>query len=173
MIALQFVAAPGLASRAIAWWGNGWHGYSHVDAVLPSGELLGARSDRVGGKPAGVQIRPQGYERWLRREVLVLPASPSQAAEWIDFLVRQVGRPYNQAGIIDLALSRAATANGHWFCSQLQCAALETVRVLPSLGVPPARITPDTLAVACRAIGACRPRDVRRPSLRPAFFGAT
>lgn len=159
MISLQFVAAAGWASRLIAWYGNGYHGYSHVDAVLPSGQLLGARSDKTGGQPAGVRIRPQGYERWLRREILVIQASGAQVHDWLHFLKRQIGHPYNEAGIIDIAIGRKPAKNGHWFCSQLQTAALEAVGLLPNLGVPPAQITPDTLAVACRAIGGKRPSD--------------
>lgn len=144
MIRLQFVAGTDLSSRLIAWWGNGWHGYSHVDAVLADGSLLGARSDVIGGVPAGVQIRPPGYEKWVRTAVVTIqtPKGP----EWEAFLRSQIGRQYDITNIVDLITGESPIENdGRWICSSLQTEALEQIQLLPELPVPPQQVTPDGL----------------------------
>ena len=153
-IALQFRRGRGLTSKAIAWWGNGWHGWSHVDARLPDG-LLGARWDNVGGGP-GVRLRPFDYEASDVEEqlLLALEVTPTQAAAWEKGLRAQVGEDYDPDDILSLFLGTPVhVAEGHWICSALQTNELQAIGVLPPLGVPPQQVTPDSLAIAIRAAG--------------------
>ena len=141
----QFVLGSGLSSRLIAWYGQGYGGWSHVDAILPDGTCLGARSDAVGGKPPGVQIRPAGYEKWVRRSVIDLPCPDPQQKIWEDFLRSQINEPYDKADIWGFVLGRELQTKGEWICSALQLAGLETSGVLHKLHVTPQQCPPNML----------------------------
>ncbi len=109
MVRLQFVCGDDLSSDVIAWFSAGH--FSHVDALLDDGRLLGARSDFVGGKPAGVQIRPADYSKWSRRVIFTLPATPQQEAAYLNFLYGQIGKPYDKTANMGIRLqSRLARA---------------------------------------------------------------
>ena len=123
MIRLQFVLGRGICSAAIAWFSAGT--FSHVDAVLPDGYLLGARSDRIGGKAPGVQIRPPGYEKWKSRVVMTLAVDRDTEAAFLRFLNAQIDKPYDSTAIWGFATGRDWRNPDEWFCSELQTAALE------------------------------------------------
>ena len=150
---LQFVLGADCSSRLIAWWGTGYDGFSHVDAVLSDGTLAGARSDKVGEQPAGCQIRPANYEVWKRRMVMSRPAEPQIAQVWEQFFRDRVGMPYDSGDIIGFIVGHDKSQAGHWICSAWQADALETLDLLPSLSLPLRQITPNTLAAICSATG--------------------
>ena len=154
LIRFQFVLGSGLSSRLISWYGQGYGGYSHVDALLPDGTLLGARSDSVGGKPPGVQIRPPGYEKWKARTVLELPTTSQQAVDWETYLRSQIGKGYDQADILGFILGKPFASPGHWICSALQLSGLEAIHRIPVLGVTPQQCPPNMLAVILSTAGA-------------------
>lgn len=143
MITLQFVAGTDLSSEAIEWFSHG-RAYSHVDAVLTDGTLLGARLD------GGVAIRPADYlgsEKTLR---ISLPTTPAQESAFYQFLRAQLGKPYDVIGITDFFDGRDWREPGSWFCSELQAAALESCQVFPyPLPVPEMKITPPDLINLC------------------------
>ncbi len=153
MITLQFVLADDIASRLIAWYGQGSGGFSHVDAVLPDGRLLGARSDKVGGQPPGVQIRPPDYEKWSRVCRVSIPVTSPKAQDWLFWLTSQVGRPYDMGSIWGFLWGQNDHTPGRWICSALQTAALEHIEVLPVLPVEPSEVTPNALRLIAVAIG--------------------
>lgn len=154
-IRLQFVLGAGIASRLIAWYGQGYGGWSHVDAMLPDGSLLGARSDAVGGEPSGVRIRPQHYERWLRRTVVEIPDTHSLVPSWVAWLRQQIGSPYDSAAIWGFLEGKPKHARGHWICSACQSAALRVIGYLPKEGpIALSEVTPDVLLMMCWARGA-------------------
>jgi hypothetical protein len=153
-LAIQLVRGTGLASRAIAWWGGGWNQYSHTDAMLPDGSLLGARSDRTGGRPAGVQIRPADYQRWLRRTLYTRAVTQEQQAAWVTELRGYVGVPYDRAGILRLVEGKPPKDDGRWFCSALQLAVLQSLGYVNTpLSEPPQAVTPDGLALLLSGLG--------------------
>jgi hypothetical protein len=149
-IVLQFVEGSGLGAGLIKWFGHGT--YSHVDAVLPDGRLLGARSDNRSGVPEGVQIRPASYVGLEKTTRIVLPATDVQESDFYAFLHDQIGKPYNRIGIVAFALNAAWTSVGAWFCSHLQTAALQRAGWLPQLSEPPNKIDPDDLFLILSAI---------------------
>ena len=70
------------------------HGkYSHVDAIVPGGSLLGARNDALGGMPAGVQLRGPGYATFSAVKRVDLETTPECAMCFYDFLNKQIGKP--------------------------------------------------------------------------------
>ncbi len=150
-IRLQFVLGADVPSRAIAWFTQGH--YSHVDAVAADDYLLGARINRVGGQPPGVQFRPPAYARWRRRTVMQIACTSSQRNAYWDFLRGQIGKPYDRAAIWGFVFDRDWREPDSWICSELQAAAAEHSLILPKLFVPCARIAPVPLAVILSAVG--------------------
>lgn len=152
-IRLQFVLGAKISSRLIAWWGNGYGGFSHVDGILADETCLGARADVTGGEPPGVRIRPAGYEVWKDRKVATLDVTQVEYAVWEKYLLAQVGLPYDKGDILGLIAGRDLSEKGHWICSELQTSALQTISRLPSLPVPPQQVTPNSLLLMVAAIG--------------------
>lgn len=147
-IVLQFSAQADLGSWAIREFERGVDGgqWSHVDAELPDGSLLGARSDVVAGIPAGVRIRPAGYAGWLAKRRVVLSAADEIAAAFYEFNRDQIGKPYDDLAIAAFVAGRDWRSPDAWFCSELQGRALEVSRYLPHpLATPWNRLTPDGL----------------------------
>lgn len=145
-IQLQFSRQADIASSAIAWFSQG--NLSHVDAILPGGLLLGARSDRVGGKPAGVQIRPPGYAKFALRVVFTIPCTDAQAARFYEFLSQQIGKPYDRSVILGFVSGRNWRALDSWICSELIMAALEYAGIIPPPYLAIYKIAPNAAALA-------------------------
>jgi len=146
VIRYQFVTGTGFTSKAVAWFGGGV--FSHVDAVLSDGSLLGARLD------GGVSVRPPYYDHWSRRVVFSLPTTAQQDEQWRNFLVDQLGKPYDKTAIWGFATGRDWREDDSWFCSELAAAALEMAGGCPVLYTPANKITPSGLATVLSALGA-------------------
>lgn len=159
MIKAQFVLGRGLSSKAIAYFGAG--GYSHVDIVLSDGYLLGARSDRVGHRPPGVQIREPDYEIWDKQVVVSIPTTQEQAKAFYNFANAQVDKPYDSTAIWGIALGRDWRDPADWFCSELYCAGLEVALIVPQLCATTNKITPGAAMLISTAIGG-RMEDMKK-----------
>ncbi len=154
-IRLSFVLGSGLSSRFIAWYGQGFGGWSHVDAVLKDG-YFGARSDAVGGQPPGVYLRPFGYESWVRHEILERRVTLSQEAAWERNLRAKSGDHYDRRSIVAFLLGlKTEDHPGYWICSACQTDAMQDpgVSILPAYPIPPAQVTPDSLHIAAWTAG--------------------
>lgn len=149
-IVLQFVAGSGLGSGMIKWFGHG--AYSHVDAMLPDGTLLGARNDDIDGVPAGVQIRPESYVAHETVKRVTLPATADQEALFYAFMRSQIGKPYNKIGIYAFAVNASWSSVDAWFCSQVVTAALQYSKWLRELSEPPNKVDPDDLLLIISAL---------------------
>jgi hypothetical protein len=127
--------------------------YSHVEAVTPDGQYLGALMD------SGVQSRPSSYDTtWSQQLFVDLPASEAQAAAFYDFLKSKIGLPYDMTAIAELAdgaLTGEApnwpTANAY-ICSALQTAALLTAGLIKGAPATVRLATPRDVLVACAAL---------------------
>ena len=146
MISLQFSRGPDLSSELIEWFSHAAH-YSHVDTIMPDGALLGARSDVIGGKPSGVQIRPPDYlgtEPVFRIDLE--NANELESAAYYDFVKAQVGKPYDKLGIVGFLVGRDWREPSSWFCSELVAAALESCLYFPyPLACPANKVTPPDI----------------------------
>ena len=146
---LQFVRSNNIVSDFIAWYSHGL--YSHVDAVMPDGSLLGARLDsfKIDGKEIrpGVQIRPANYETWSRIcQVDLTPKTQEQPAEWEAWLRSKVGYGYDEKAIWGFLFDENKTQADSYMCSELQTAALIACGYLPNtLTNPTYKVTPDDL----------------------------
>ena len=155
-IRARFVRGLGPTSQIIAWAGGGdarRFGLSHVDICFPNGMLLGARSDAVGGVPPGVWCRPAGYEKVMGELVLELPTAAGQDGVFYDFLIHQIGKPYDKTAILGFIFGRDWREDDSWFCSELLMAGLEKAGVCERLALPVNKISPTTAAVVCSALG--------------------
>lgn len=150
-IVLQFIGADDLGSEAIEWFSHG--SFSHVDSVLEDGRLLGARSDVVGGVPAGVQIRPPDYETFARVLRVELPAPNAVVDAYYGFLRSQIGKPYDKDGILAFVLWRDWRTPDAWFCSEIAARGLEVSGYLAyPLASPANRVTPSELVQICSVL---------------------
>lgn len=131
----QFVATDDPGSKLIEAFEHGIH--SHVDIVLGNGLLLGARTN------GGVQIRQPGYEIFTRKDVVTLKATAQQETDFLNFLMAQIGKPYDHTAIAAFAFDRDWRSPDSWFCSELAAAATEAAQWFnKALVVPANRITP-------------------------------
>lgn len=151
MITLRFVREPCLSSDLIAWFTQGH--LSHVDCITKSGKALGARSDRVGGEPAGVWVRPADYAAFALVTCFELDATPAQEKAFYQFLNAQIGKPYDHRAIWGFVTGRDWREPDSWICSELQAAALEYAGIVPKLYVAANKITPNALALIASVVG--------------------
>lgn len=92
--------------------------WSHVDAVMEDGSLLGARIK------GGVQIRKPDYAPFTATQKYCIKTE--LADKFYDALRSQVGKPYDWRAIISFALGdRDWRETDSWFCSELQIWAAE------------------------------------------------
>jgi len=146
-IQLHFSLGADVSSRLIAWWGYGYGGYSHVDAILSDGSLCGARSDHAGGQAPGVRVRKPFYEAWKKSAVLTIPATVHEHDVWETWQRDQCGDRYDSADILGLIIGKPLNEGaGHWICSADQITGLQVVQKIPAL-LPFAaqQTTPNTL----------------------------
>jgi hypothetical protein len=127
--------------------------FSHVDAIMGEGSLCGARSDVIGGIPAGVQTRPAGYAAFSKVLRVDLPSTDGQATAFRSFVASQIGKPYDMLAIAAFAIDRAWRDTDAWFCSELQSAAIEAAGIFPhKLYSSANRITPGDLLLLCSSL---------------------
>jgi hypothetical protein len=129
----------GVISTAIGWFGGG--GYSHIDVFTPAGMLRGSRSDVhvIGGVtyPAGYIDRPEHYDdsNISRYTVFSLDVTPAQEAMYWEFSDAQLGKPYDQRGILGFAAGKRNWRDPKaWYCSeevQANCEYATIFRKLP------------------------------------------
>lgn len=154
-IRLQFSRQADPISSAIAWFTQG--DLSHVDAVLPSGSLLGARSDKVGGIRPGVRMRPPHYTEWALTVTFEIPCTEAQALDFWGFLYNQIGKPYDTSAIWGFVFGRDWREQDSWICSELQAAALEHAGIAQPLYLTANKISPNSLCLLVSALpGATR-----------------
>lgn len=153
-VRLQFVRENKIGSKLIAWFGAGE--FSHADCLLDDGRLLGARHDRVGGKPPGVQIRPPGYAKFVRCDIFTLSATDAQERSFHEFLFSQLNKPYDMSAIYGFITGRNWRQPDSWICSELAGRALEISGISPPLYLACNKISPVALALVASALGAKR-----------------
>lgn len=158
----QLVAAAGLSSRAIGWFGGGF--YTHVDIVWPDGRLFGARSETmvVNGLTydEGVQFRPQGYAKWCKVTRIDVPCNLNQRNRALEWALRQEWKHYDRRAILGLAVGRDWRDENQWFCSELASRYLEVAFDF-RLALHPNKVNPGGFAIA-----ASTARGLQMPALR-------
>jgi hypothetical protein len=144
----------GMSSRLIEWFGGkGAVGFSHIDAVLPQwaaghhwkskapAPLLGARFE------GGVAIRPGGYLNAAGGTFMSISVSEDEEHIFYNFLLDQLGKPYDWRSIVAFMGDRDWRDDKSWFCSELFLAGLEHAGTIPPLYAPTNRLTPNDAAL--------------------------
>jgi hypothetical protein len=151
-ITLRFVSSDDLISRVIRGAELGFP-YQHVECRMPDGTLLGAHID------GGVQARAAGYDTTWKRQLFVdLPCTDAQAAAFGAFLAAQIGKPYDQEAIAELAdgvltgEAPAWTSPASWICSALQTGALLAAGIIKGAPATVRLATPRDVLVGCAAL---------------------
>jgi uncharacterized protein YycO len=124
--------------------------FSHAEFKLPDGTYLGSLMK------GGVQIRPADYAKYDVEALFVADVTPEVETKIYEFIHKQIGKPYDKLGIINLALQHKDNNTGSWkddtawFCSELIAAAFEYAGY-PLLIVPDAdHVTPRDLTTSVR-----------------------
>lgn len=135
MIRLRFVSYSTITSDFITYYeqfvGDDDFVPDHVEAVMPDGSgYLGAVASEITfqGKvyPAGVQIRPVGYdEDTIKQEKFIdLPAADDVTAAFFACLMKYIGYLYDFAAILGFAIGADLHEQHHEICSALMTLAL-------------------------------------------------
>lgn len=153
-ITFRFVAGgDDFVSRAIR---AGCYGYlyTHVEARMPDGLLLGAHAD------GGVMARKPGYDAgtFVKDEFVTIAAAQPVADAFHAFLTAQLGKPYDMEVIAAIAASavigeRDWRAPDSWICSELQAAAAEACKLIGMLATGVNHVTPRDFRIALSALG--------------------
>jgi hypothetical protein len=130
--------------------------FSHVDVVLPDGNLLGS-SDSPGspvivGNKGGVAIRPPNYQLFgIRRMANVFTDEITEGAFYAN-MKSQLGEPFDDSalhafiGKVSFMPTRDWADVSKWFCSELVTWALMTAGFFKfDLLVPKDRVSPADL----------------------------
>lgn len=119
---------------------------SHAEVLVGNGGpgphdngYLGAHAN------GGVMIRPVGYDRWTKQLLVDVPLVPSQEQAAIEFLIHQIGKPYDMLAIAAFVAGRDWRSPDHWFCSELVAASLEHCGWLQPLAADVNHVTPRDL----------------------------
>jgi hypothetical protein len=125
--------------------------FSHVDLVLPDGNLLGASDSPtapcISGNPRGVAVRPANYQLFdIRRELHI---QTDKADAVIAKIMTQLGKPFDGDGIHHFLDDTVYTRNwrdpSSWFCSELDAWGCEDTYWEQELLWPKGRISPTGL----------------------------
>jgi len=139
---LSFVCEDTLGSRLIRWFTHS--NYSHVDIITPDGHRTGARTDHPVASRAGVQQRPIDYAVFTRDKRLIIPCSATQADYAYDWLLDQLGKPYDRTGLFaSFMLDRPQWRDERsWWCSELGTVFVEKAG-FPPCQTPANRMSPN------------------------------
>ena len=154
-IALEFRLGPDWESRAIARFGHGPGGWSHVANVLADGRFLDARSDTLAGVKPGIHIRAPDSEAWVKRQRATLEVSAAVYDAWEANLRAKIGDVYALWDILGFFLDRMLHRPATYDCSALAVNALQHVGLVPFPleGFPAHECTPNDVCLIAQVAG--------------------
>ena len=152
-ISIDFRLGADWDSRLIAWYGNGYKGYSHAAPLLSTGEAyVDARNDWVRNTdgtlvPPGVQRRPVAAEKAIRVTRASLAVPVATAAKWDRQLTGGIGNKYDQWDILGFITGHPLTeGKGYWICSEWSLVRLQALDLMSqTLPFPTRQCTPNSL----------------------------
>jgi len=152
-LAFDFILGADLSSRLIAWYGQGYGGYSHVAPVLADGRYLDARNDVIDGVPPGVHIRDPNAEKWIKKRRVTMSVSQPCYDAWEANLRARIGDQYGRTDILAFITGREDHLDGHWVCSAHALDSVQHVKIIPYPLVTAAhQITPNACLLMFEAV---------------------
>lgn len=157
MIRVQLSTSLELSSKMICKFCHSH--FSHVDIVMPDGNLIGASNSPdapfIEGNPCGVAIRPPEYQKFGMRRMAVAAIHSDRPKEIEDnfykVLLSQLGKPFDDSALYAFISSEGAEPRNWrqddlWFCSEYAAWAFEIANFFPyELITAKNRITPADL----------------------------
>jgi len=137
MIILRFVHVPEMLTNLILFDSDSPNGYSHVEAVTPDGEFLGAHV-------TGVEARPMDYDagKFERQKFMLLSADVEMTDKFYHYLRSVTGERYDYAAIFGFITHFDINEKHTVICSGLQTLALRWCLFFPvALPVPAHRVS--------------------------------
>lgn len=115
-VKLVFSRSPSIYSRIVRV--ATWSDYSHVDVAMPDGTFIGAEIGRG--------VTRFGQDALLRNctHLNYVEAKGVNEAAVYEFLLQQIGKPYDITAIFGMVMRRDWQEDDSWFCSELASAAL-------------------------------------------------
>jgi hypothetical protein len=160
-LAVDLLLGAGLLSRGIAWWGNGYGGFSHAASVINAETYIDSHVNTIAGVPPGVQRRAISSEKCIKRERLSKEVSRAIFDDWIKALESNLKAPYGTRDIFAFITGQQEHTQGQWICSADVLRALRIVGEVPPLSIPDHQITPNSLGLILEA------RSFRRYTMAP------
>jgi uncharacterized protein YycO len=117
----------------------------HVDAVLPTGQFLGAHLS------GGVAIRPTDYVKPTKEQYVTLYVNPVQEQVFYDWLNQQLGKPYDLTALTGFVTGREWRGGKSWFCSELIARGLEVCGYFDLICTGVTKVTPRDLLMMLSA----------------------
>jgi hypothetical protein len=154
MITLQFSTSLEWQSWIIRKFSHSR--FSHVDVVMPDGNLHGASNSPnapyIRGNPNGVAIRPPDYQLFGTRRWAKIRTRLEDEKRFYDFLEAQLGKPFDdtamKAIIRDPDEHRDWADPSAWFCSEELVCGFDAAGQFPwDLVVPKNRVSPADLVL--------------------------
>jgi hypothetical protein len=129
--------------------------FSHLDVVLPDGNLLGSsdspKAPHIEGNPRGVAVRPPEYQEFGIRRLAKVRVGESASKMFMELVRSQLGKPFDGEALNaflsgDVTMPRDWRADDQWICSELMAWAAEGANFWNyDLLVPKNRISPADL----------------------------
>ena len=158
-VRVRYVLGKDWSSRAIAYVSFGH--LSHAEAMRDDGMVWGARDDAIGGKPPGVQLRPNDYAQFKYQIVYTIPTTELQEESFWAWWESQEGKPYDSKAIFGFAFDRNWHQPGWWICSAALNNSLQSIDLIAwDLYLPPNKITPVMSAVLVSGIKGTTYREI-------------
>ena len=140
MIALY--KGTSVLSRLIRW--RTWSDYTHAAWLFQDGSVIEAWKGGVTHAP-GI-LSAHAPDTVVHLYALNLTIEQRWAVQ--DFLIAQIGKPYDYAGILGFLTASKTENPNRWFCSELLFAALKQAKVNLLARIPAWKVTPGLLALS-------------------------
>ena len=131
-------------SRLIRWFN--WSNYSHAAWVCRDGTIIEA------WPPGGVQRAVSLFTNHLVDTAVDLYAVPgltdAQRTRVEEFLVAQLGEPYDFMGVLGFLPRSRMENHAAWFCSELVFAGLQSAGLDLLRNIPACKVYPGLLALS-------------------------
>jgi len=129
-------------SRLIRW--RTWSDYSHAAWVFPDQSVIEAWKGGVTHAPSILA----GHAPDTEVHLFTLDLTIEQRWAIQDFLIAQIGKPYDYGGILGFLTASKTEHPNRWFCSELLFSALKQAKVCLLARIPAWKVSPGLLALS-------------------------
>ncbi len=129
-------------SRLIRW--RTWSDYSHAAWVFPDQSVIEAWKGGVTHAPSILA----GHAPDTEVHLFTLDLTMDQRWAIQDFLIAQIGKPYDYAGILGFLTASKTENPARWFCSELLFTACKTAGIILLKRVPAWKVSPGLIALS-------------------------